>query len=134
MCQPRATSKRRFYVRHDHNCDQKQAASSSLTRGGRHQHILQRKQASASGLHALERLCHQEILRLVGLPADPRSLSGRKFSANLIENAARHGHSRVRIGARQDGQVFIEDDGPGVTGTWDSFECDLARFDALGLG
>ena len=33
---------------------------------------------------------------------------------NLIENAARHARSRVRIGACQDGQVFIEDDGPGV--------------------
>jgi signal transduction histidine kinase len=33
---------------------------------------------------------------------------------NLIENAARHARSRVRIGVLQNGQVFIEDDGPGI--------------------
>lgn len=33
---------------------------------------------------------------------------------NLIENAARHARTRVRIGARADGHVFIEDDGPGI--------------------
>ena len=73
-------------------------------------------------------------IRRTGLPADPRSLSLAEVLGNLIENAALHARSRVRIDARQDGQDFIEDDGPGVTGTWNSFECDLARFDALGLG
>lgn len=33
---------------------------------------------------------------------------------NLIENAARHARLRVRVGALQDGRVFIEDDGPGI--------------------
>ena len=33
---------------------------------------------------------------------------------NLIENAARHARSRVRIGYRDDGLIYVEDDGPGV--------------------
>ena len=33
---------------------------------------------------------------------------------NLIENAARHARTRVRIGTLADGRVFIEDDGPGI--------------------
>ena len=33
---------------------------------------------------------------------------------NLIENAARHARSRVRVGMVNDGRCFIEDDGPGI--------------------
>jgi signal transduction histidine kinase len=33
---------------------------------------------------------------------------------NLIENAARHARSRVRIGSRDDGLIYVEDDGQGV--------------------
>ena len=33
---------------------------------------------------------------------------------NLLENAARHARSHVRIGAEGDGRVAIEDDGPGI--------------------
>ena len=33
---------------------------------------------------------------------------------NLIENAARHARSRVRIGCREDGLIYVEDDGPGI--------------------
>jgi signal transduction histidine kinase len=33
---------------------------------------------------------------------------------NLIENAARHARSRVRVGVHSDGRCFIEDDGPGI--------------------
>ena len=33
---------------------------------------------------------------------------------NLIENAARHAQTRVRIGTLADGRVFVEDDGPGI--------------------
>ena len=33
---------------------------------------------------------------------------------NLIDNAARHARTRVRIGCRDDGQIFVEDDGQGV--------------------
>ena len=33
---------------------------------------------------------------------------------NLIENAARHARSRVRIGCRDDGMIYVEDDGQGI--------------------
>ena len=33
---------------------------------------------------------------------------------NLLENAARHARSRVRVGMLDDGRCFIEDDGPGI--------------------
>jgi len=33
---------------------------------------------------------------------------------NLIENATRHAHARVRISALPDGRIAIEDDGPGI--------------------
>jgi signal transduction histidine kinase len=33
---------------------------------------------------------------------------------NLIENAARHARSRVRIGCRDDVLIYVEDDGRGV--------------------
>ena len=46
------------------------------------------------------------------LPMDKADLA--EVLGNLIENAARHARSRIRIGARQDGRVFIEDDGPGI--------------------
>lgn len=36
---------------------------------------------------------------------------------NLIENATRHARSCVRIGCRDDGVIYVEDDGPGVAET-----------------
>jgi signal transduction histidine kinase len=47
-----------------------------------------------------------------GIAMDKADLA--EVLGNLLENASRHAHMRVRIGLAPDGRVAIEDDGPGV--------------------
>lgn len=86
---------------------------------------------------ALARRIEVDASRLADAPAldgDPDLLS--VAVSNLVDNAARHGARRVRIGASRDPRmqcIEIADDGPGVTAQrLGALRNALARFDASG--
>jgi signal transduction histidine kinase len=102
--------------------------------------------ADTLGTVALGRHIDVDLSGLGAAPAlhgDPDLLS--VAVANLVDNAARHGATRVRLGAAVDGatqRIEVADDGPGVPPQrLAELRAALARFDrdgeldaALGLG
>lgn len=58
-------------------------------------------------------LFEQRIMDKLFLPIDRTDLA--EVLGNILENAARHAKSRVRITARAASMIVIEDDGPGVS-------------------